>query len=90
MVTKNWFTKYLRQIREISDRDTTDPRISNLLGKTFLVKIMYMREMVGTELFQNFLCGWFDKFNPLVLKRISFFNGNYKVSQTQVDCLKRY
>ena len=68
MVTKNWFTKYLRQIREISDRDTTDPRISNLLGK--IAGKDYVYERNGWDRIVSELLMWMvkDMFNPLVLK----------------------
>lgn len=90
MVTKNWFTKYLRQIREISDRDTTDPRISNLLGK--IAGKDYVYERNGWDRIVSELLMWMVRGvqSSSIEESKAFFNGNYKVSQTQVDCLKRY
>ena len=90
MVTKNWFTKYLRQIREISDKDKTDPLISNVLGKIAGKDYEYERngwDRIVSELFMWMVRG--VQSTNLDEAKL-FFEGNYKVSKIQVDSLKKY
>lgn len=90
MVTKNWFTKYLRQIRKLSDKDAADPRIVNLLGK--IAGKDYQYDNNGWDRIISELLMWMvrgvqvSKLDEVKL----FFEGNYKVSQTQIDSLSRY
>jgi hypothetical protein len=91
MVTKKWFTKYLRQVRQVSDRDTTDPRISNLLGK--IAGKDYEYEKNGWDRIVSELLMWMERgvqSKNTVEESKAFFDGNFKILQSQVDCLKRY
>jgi hypothetical protein len=90
MVTRNWFTKYLRQIRQLSDRDNSDPLITNLLGKIAGNDYQYDRngwDRIISELLMWMVRGvQVSKLDEVKL----FFEGNYKVSQTQIDSLSKY
>lgn len=90
MVTKNWFTKYLRQVREISDKDTTDPHISVLLGK--IAGKDYQYEKNGYDRIVSELLMWMVRGvqSSNLGEAKQFFEGNYKVTNTQVKALQKY
>jgi len=90
MVTKNWFTKYLRQFREISDKDTTNPQISALLCK--IAGKDYQYEKNGWDRIVSELLMWMVRGvqSSKLDEAKQFFEGNYKVTNTQISSLKKY
>jgi len=90
MVTRKWFTKYLRQIRQLSDRDNSNPIITNLLGKIAGNDYQYDRN--GWDRLISELLMWMVRGVQVAkLDEVKlFFEGNYKVSQTQIKSLSTY
>jgi len=90
MVTKNWFTKYLSQIRKLSDKDTANPIITKLLSKVAGKAYEYDRN--GWDRFISELLMWMVRGTEVTkLDEVKlFFDGNYTVSQRHLNNLERY
>lgn len=90
MVTKNWFTKYLRQIRKLSDKDTVNPIITKLLSKVAGKAYEYDRN--GWDRLISELLMWMVRGTEVTkLDEVKlFFDGNYTVSQEKLESLERY
>ena len=90
MVTKNWFTKYLRQIRKLSDKDTANPIITNLLSK--IAGKAYEYDRNGWDRLISELLMWMVRGTEVIkLDEVKlFFKGNYTVSQQHLDNLEKY
>jgi len=90
MVTKNWFTKYLSQIRQLSDKDNANPIITKLLSK--IAGKAYEYDKNGWDRLISELLMWMvrgtevSKLDEVKL----FFEGNYTVSQEKLDSLEKY
>tara|TARA_Y100000361_G_C11154682_1_gene343327 strand:- start:94 stop:1713 length:1620 start_codon:yes stop_codon:yes gene_type:complete len=91
MITKNWFTRYLRQIRTLSDKDTSNPIVTKLLSK--ISGKSYEYEKNGWDRIISEILMWMvrgtEPSNPVTEVK-QFFEGNYKVTQAQLDSLEKY
>ena len=90
MVTKNWFTKYLSQIRKLSDKDTANPTITKLLSK--IAGKAYEYDRNGWDRLISELLMWMVRGTEVTkLDEVKlFFDGNYTVSQQHLDNLEKY
>jgi len=90
MVTRNWFTKYLRQIRKLSDKDTANPIITNLLSK--IAGKAYVYDRNGWDRLISELLMWMVRGTEVTkLDEVKlFFDGSYTVSQQHLDNLEKY
>ena len=90
MVTKNWFTKYLSQIRKLSDKDTANPEVTNLLSKIAGKSYEYDRN--GWDRLISEILMWMVRGTEVTkLDEVKlFFDGNYTVSQQHLDNLEKY
>ena len=90
MVTKNWFTKYLRQIRKLSDKDTANPTITKLLSK--IAGKAYEYDRNGWDRLISELLMWMVRgIEVTKLDEVKlFFDGNYTVSQQHLNNLEKY
>jgi hypothetical protein len=90
MVTKNWFTKYLRQIRVFSDKDTSETRITDLLSKISGKPYEYDRN--GWDRLISELLMWMVR--GVEVKQLDeakyFFDGSYPVTERVTTLLKKY
>ena len=90
MVTRNWFTKYLRQIRKLSDKDTDNPKVTSLLSK--IAGKAYEYDRNGWDRLISELLMWMvrgvevTKLDEAKL----FFDGSYTVSKQQITLLEKY
>lgn len=90
MVTKNWFTKYLSQVRKLSDKDSANPKVTKLLSKISGKDYEYDRN--GWDRLISELLMWMVRgIEVTKLDEVKlFFDGNYKVSQDKIDSLEKY
>ena len=90
MVTKNWFTKYLSQVRQLSDKDTANPVVTKLLSKVAGKAYEYDRN--GWDRLISELLMWMVRgIEVTKLDEVKlFFDGNYTVSQQHLDNLEKY
>ena len=90
MITKNWFTKYLRQIRKLSDKDKSNPEITALLSKVAGKTYEYDRN--GWDKLISELLMWMARgVESSSLSEVKqFFDGNFKVTQDQIESLEKY
>ena len=90
MVMKNWFTKFLHQVREISDKDNANPIITKLLGK--IAGKDYQYEVNGYDRLVAELLIWMvtgtQIVNPDMTKQ--FFEGHPLVETSKIESLKTY
>lgn len=90
MITRNWFTKYLRQIRILSDKDKSNPEVTALLSKVAGKTYEYDRN--GWDKLVSELLMWMVRgVESSSLSEVKqFFDGNFKVTKTQIELLQTY
>jgi len=90
IITENWYTKFRRQVSEIASKDEGDTHCINAFERISGAKFAY--DVNGYDLVAAQLLIWMSvKIQPSKIEDFhSFFTGINKVSEKQIDALKKY